>query len=559
MGPEYWSRIREVFDEARQVPASERRSLLNRLCGSDPAQRAEVESLLGAHDAAGDFIEKPVLTMVASLRQRALDDAEQAETETCAMLIGLRLGERYRLQGLLGEGGFSKVFRAVDEQLHDRPVVVKIMTAGVYNSQWLEKRLWHEIEAMARIDHPGIVGLLDAGSLPDGRAFLVMKFVEGVTLRQVLRDGPMAPDRVVRLVSQTADALAAAHSRQVLHRDLKPENIMIADPGGADERAVIIDFGIATARDPGDAETVITQIVGSRAYMAPEQLVGKPSIASDIYALGLTAYEMLTGILRQDALSEPGEDRPALGAEVEQVLDRATATEPAARFPSARELASALATACSAAHGGAAARTPSRRWLVAGGAGVLAAGVAAWRFFPRSDAAPAAVPAPVRPGLQYELLSPDPDAPGSVGIPFAPQAGTVFRAGDRLRLRLVPQRDGYLYVFNRSDAPGSPGSFSLLYPEPGAQGEMARFVAARELLIPGDVGHWIEFDARPGIERIWIIFSRDAVTLLEPVLKAALADRRGRITDSGQQLVLKEFVQMKPAQVLISEIALNHG
>ena len=96
MAPEYWVRIREIFDEARQVPAAERGSLLDRLCGPDPAQRAEIEGLLAAHDAAGDFIEKPVLTMAPALQQRALTDAEQAETEACGSLIGLRLRERYQ-------------------------------------------------------------------------------------------------------------------------------------------------------------------------------------------------------------------------------------------------------------------------------------------------------------------------------------------------------------------------------------------------------------------------------------------------------------------------------
>jgi hypothetical protein len=114
-------------------------------------------------------------------------------------------------------------------------------------------------------------------------------------------------------------------------------------------------------------------------------------------------------------------------------------------------------------------------------------------------------------------------------------------------------------VFNQSDAPGNPGSYLLLYPEPGAPGEPARFGAAQELLIPSDVRHWIEFDARPGTERVWIIGSERAVALLEPLLHAAFGHPRGLITDPEQQAVLAEFLRAKPAQVSIREIVLNHG
>jgi len=212
------------------------------------------------------------------------------------LVSGLRLKDRYRVEKELGRGGFAVVYLAHDEQLHSKPVVVKVLLEQVQQDGWSKKKFAHEREALARIDHPGVVGVLDAGETPDGRQFLVLQYVDGVTLRSVTGNEGMALDRVARIVRQIGQALTAAHERSVFHRDLKPANIMLQDLGGGEELVKIIDFGIATVRDPqASASAELTQVAGSVLYMAPEQLLGKPTAASDIYSLGVIAYEMVTG------------------------------------------------------------------------------------------------------------------------------------------------------------------------------------------------------------------------------------------------------------------------
>jgi len=225
---------------------------------------------------------------------------EQSPTEKLTQGLepfgsGNLLGNRYRIVRQLGKGGFGVVYLAHDEQLHQKPVVIKVLTEGDTEDDWLEARFRKEAEALSRIDHPGVVGVLDQGTAPDGKLFIVMQFVDGVTLRKILEEGPLEISRVADLLSQTAEALTAAHDQDICHRDLKPENIMVRKLPAGREQAVIIDFGIAAVKHSAIASSVQTKVAGSLQYMAPEQMTGNPEIASDIYSLGVIAYEMVTG------------------------------------------------------------------------------------------------------------------------------------------------------------------------------------------------------------------------------------------------------------------------
>jgi serine/threonine protein kinase/DNA-binding winged helix-turn-helix (wHTH) protein len=208
------------------------------------------------------------------------------------------LKDRYVIQKEIARGGVGAVYLAVDQQLLSRPVVIKVLLERWASNRWVKKKFRQEVEALARINHPGVVGILDAGAMPDGKSYLVMQHVEGINLRATMRTGGMDLDRVERIMRQIASALGAAHDKGICHLDLKPENIMLQSLGEGEEYARLIDFGIAAVKDSQDATTTgIPVIAGSLAYMAPEQLMGKPSAASDIYALGAVAYEMITGRL----------------------------------------------------------------------------------------------------------------------------------------------------------------------------------------------------------------------------------------------------------------------
>ena len=210
--------------------------------------------------------------------------------------IGVQIKDRYRIERELGRGGFGAVYLARDEQLSSRPVVIKVLLDRTGESEWFLKKFREEREALARIDHPGVVGVLDAGEMPDGKPFLVMQFVDGQTLRAALKKEEFSLPRIAHIVRKVGQALGAAHDRGVYHRDLKPENIMLQDLGEGEELVKIIDFGIATVRSSsGGPQAEATRVAGTGPYMAPEQIMGSPSAASDVYALGVIAYEMVTG------------------------------------------------------------------------------------------------------------------------------------------------------------------------------------------------------------------------------------------------------------------------
>ena len=210
---------------------------------------------------------------------------------------GAVIASRYEIERELGRGGIGVVYLARDRQLHAKPVVLKALLDTTRDNEWLRRKFHQEVEALARIDHPGIVGVLDAGDLSDGTSYFVMQFVDGASLRKAMRHDGMEPERVAAIVRQLGRALEAAHARGIYHRDLKPENVMLQPLAGGEEQVKVIDFGIAHIKDSAVAPDTATRMaVGTVVYMAPEQLAAKSiSAATDVYALGILTYEMLTG------------------------------------------------------------------------------------------------------------------------------------------------------------------------------------------------------------------------------------------------------------------------
>lgn len=279
--------------------------------------------------------------------------------------LGTTLKDRYRIERILGRGGLGAVYLARDLQLHDKPVVVKVMRDNpTVGADWVLKKFREEIKALARIDHPGVVGALDAGETSDRKPYIVMQYVEGRSLRSVMRDGPLSHERVARLIRQLGQALGAAHDKGVVHRDLKPENIMVHAIGPDEEYARLIDFGISTVRDldAADGPAVVTTVAGTVFYMAPEQLEGRPVPASDIYALGIVAYELLTGttpfrpaspyqlleLQRNHTYRLPSEIAPMIPPAAQAAIVKALSFRPADRYPSARLFGDELARALTA-------------------------------------------------------------------------------------------------------------------------------------------------------------------------------------------------------------------
>jgi len=311
MSPERFQQIAELYHAARERTAEERAALLAQ---TDPELRGEIESLL-AQRTGGEFLDRPAI-------QNAPDLLE--DPTVTVLSVGVSLGP-YRIESKLCEGGMGQVFRAVDTRL-GRAVAIK--TAHEQFSARFER----EARAIASLNHPNICTLHDVG--PN---YLVMELIEGETLAERLKRGPLPLNIAILYASQIAAALAEAHARGIVHRDLKPGNIMIARSG-----VKVLDFGLAKS---GQDETVTAgrMVIGTPAYMSPEQREGKTAdIRSDIYSFGCVLYEMFTGA-RVSARR-----RRIPSRKLEGIVSRCLEEDPGRRWQSTaeleRELAGATAT-----------------------------------------------------------------------------------------------------------------------------------------------------------------------------------------------------------------------
>jgi serine/threonine protein kinase len=253
------------------------------------------------------------------------------------------LADRYELGEQLAAGGMADVYRATDLVLR-RPVAVKVLR-DTANREDDRARFLAEARTLARLSHPNLVTLLDAGAT--NRPFLVMELVQGQTLAQAIARGPLDPAAVAVLGTQVAEALAYVHSHGIIHRDVKPGNVLVNAAGDAK----LTDFGIARLLGDDAGHTRTGQTIGTAAYLAPEQVTGQPvSRATDVYSLGLVLLEALTGTREYTGpameaalarLNQPPQIPDALPASWRELLERMTATEPDTR-PDATEVAERL-------------------------------------------------------------------------------------------------------------------------------------------------------------------------------------------------------------------------
>ncbi len=270
------------------------------------------------------------------------------------IIKGTKINDRYSIIRTLGEGGMANVYLAYDTIL-DRNVAVKVLRGDLRNDEKFVRRFQREALSASSLNHPNIVEMYDVGE-DDGEYYIVMEYVEGKTLKQLLkRRGSLTITEVIDIMSQLTDGMAHAHDSYIIHRDIKPQNIMILENG----LIKITDFGIAMALN----STQLTQtnsVMGSVHYLPPEQAAGKGcTIKSDIYSMGILMYELLTGsvpfkgdnaveiALKQ--LKEPipsiRKKLPELPQSIENIIIKATAKNPANRYKDAREMHQDIITA----------------------------------------------------------------------------------------------------------------------------------------------------------------------------------------------------------------------
>jgi serine/threonine protein kinase/tetratricopeptide (TPR) repeat protein len=354
-GPGFWTEVDTVFADAVEISRDldARARLVAERCGDRHELRTEVEGLLAAHDAAGGF----------------LSPAHDEETAppSASLPPGTLVGA-YRLTRLLGQGGMAEVYRAERaDGLFGHAVALKVTRTALVDPE-VARRFRIERQILASLQHPHIVTLLDGGTLPDGRAYLVMELVTGAPITRACRDGQLSLEARLRLFRQVCAAVQHAHRHGIVHRDLKPANILVTETGVAK----VLDFGVAKllASAPASETHTETGLVAGPLtpnYASPEQLRGLPvTTASDIYALAVLLFELVTGarpyettgqpldrvidlVVRADpprpsAWREPGAeplpyDRRRLRGDLDSVVLKGLAKEPERRYASAEELA----------------------------------------------------------------------------------------------------------------------------------------------------------------------------------------------------------------------------
>lgn len=283
-----WQRIEELFHAASQLEATERSSYLDRECFDDEDLRKEVESLITASENSPAFIDTPAL----SLGMKVLS------SESSNAMVGKTVGP-YKVVSALGKGGMGEVYLAEDTKL-GRKVALKFLSGEFVGDHWAKRQLIKEAQAVAMLDHPNICpvyGIEEA----EGQSFIVMQYVEGETLSDLIRAQRSDPTQVLALAKQIVGALAEAHAHGIIHRDIKPKNIMVT-PGG---QVKVLDFGLAktiqqkSLEGAEDSVSHLSQnglVPGTVAYMSPEQLrAEKLDYRSDIFSVGTVLYEMVTG------------------------------------------------------------------------------------------------------------------------------------------------------------------------------------------------------------------------------------------------------------------------
>ena len=550
MEPARWERLQEIYHEAVALPPSEREAFLESACAGDLDLLSDIRGIVKATDSRGDILDSPVVE---------LGSASDS-------LVGTKIGDRYLVESELTHGGMSQVYLASDPKLPLQPVVIKVLSSALVENPYAQKKVDDEVEALSRMEHPGVVRVKDRGKLVDGRPYIVMPYIEGVPLSsQILRAG-MDLERVASIVNQVGEALDHVHENGIFHRDLKPDNIMLRR--GTDSM-VLIDFGIAKLRASLIAPSMVSAIAGTVPYMSPEQLCGqKLTRASDIYSMGIVAYEMVTGRLpfnpaspahmlemqRAGVRVRPKQLREDLSVEADRAIIRALKFEPRARYPRAGEFGGELSRSLLAPADG----PDGIPWVKAIVGLVVLAVVSfgAYWYINRagtkpgrindhieSNPTPSPTPTPANHALTYFLTVQKMRAGKVYQQPYKSNGkDDIFESGDKFQLSISASDPGYLYVFNEGPPGANDTSFAMVYPRNAVNNGSATLGANQTVQTD-----WITFHGPAGDENVWIVWSIRAVPELDDAKTEALKHPRGGLT--GDRLVsVKAFLQTKKSE-----------
>jgi serine/threonine protein kinase/Tol biopolymer transport system component len=349
--PERYNRVGRLYHQALELDGAERAEFLEQECAGDELLRREVESLIASHEEQESFLAAPAVEVVA--RQMA---------DETALSISQRIGH-YRVISLLAKGGMGDVYLAQDTRL-GRKVALKLLPAEFIRDSGRVRRFEQEARAVSALNHLNILTIFEIGE-ENGVRYIATEYIDGQTVRELLKGGGLSPSAAISIAAQVAAALAAAHEAGIVHRDIKPENVMLRRDG----IVKVLDFGLAklTEHRPatvdskapatGGVNTDPGTVLGTFGYMSPEQVRGQEADhRADIFSLGVVLYEMLSGrrafagdsavevmnaILKEEA-PEFGETNMKVSLQLEKIVRRCLEKQPERRFQSASDLGFAL-------------------------------------------------------------------------------------------------------------------------------------------------------------------------------------------------------------------------
>jgi Tol biopolymer transport system component/serine/threonine protein kinase len=349
MTPEHWQHIKEIFYGALERPPAERDSFIDSACAGDEETRYEVSQLVSAHEQTGEFLIIPALDLAA----KSLANNKREEFAPGQIV------SHYTIIKAIGAGGMGEVYLAEDARL-GRKVAIKLLRASVTTDIDRLNRFEREARAASALNHPNLCTIHEVGEMEDGRPYIVMEYIQGVSLRERLGQGQLQITEVLDIAMQVGSALAAAHQAGIVHRDIKPENITLRPDG----ILKVLDFGLAKLTeqrqnaDPNMStqlrpQTETGMVMGTARYMSPEQARGYPvDTRTDIWSMGVVMYEMTSGRVPFDGATntdvvvsvlerEPValmDHRPQAPAELDRIITKALRKNREERYRSVEDL-----------------------------------------------------------------------------------------------------------------------------------------------------------------------------------------------------------------------------
>ncbi len=600
-----------IFEQYLDLPAEDQPEFLRSSCGDNVELRREVDMLISS-DREANRLSEAVRAEIAEVAEAV----RVSQSGSSMAMFGAVLNDRYVMESRIGSGGVGVVFRARDQRLHDRKVVVKVLREAKRNDPWLLNKFLQESEALTRIDHPNVVKVLDLGTLADGRPFLVMEFVKGESLEEFLRFGVegLEVETIISMIRQICGAVDAVHAAGIIHRDLKTNNLMVDFNPDGTMMVRLIDFGIAKIFEATSGTQTTTPLtVGTLPYMAAELFDGgEASVASDVYALGIIVFELLTGtrpfaargsslvaqILEYRNLQEKGAGgklsslRPDLTDRFEKTLLKALSYHPEDRYRNVREFETALVSALG--------NTGREGAPVFDG--VTLGGEPTIRTRPdlKKDPVPLGRSVPTRPetdrtrsaagtgrvlpaivlgviglgivlsitGFPPKFLTktsssatpppskaPETPRPQPVEVTERPFVLTGVpdrvKDGQEFHLNIDVKKPGYLYLLSQSPKPRADTmpDYTVLFPGPGDNDGAARFEVSR-LLVPPVNRPGFVFTGAKGTERLWCVWSSESIPVLEAARTAANLRQEGAVRNPELIQAIRRILSEEPGRVV---------